>query len=109
MADKLNVVAVCGSLRKGSFNRMLMNASMALAPEGMAIKEAPPFGGMPIYNFDDQQAGFPASVNAWCDAIPSTSSESGHTAAPVVSEVLVSIAQRVIRFGTCPVLTARGC
>jgi chromate reductase len=49
---------------------MLMNASIALAPEGMAIKEAPPFGGMPIYNFDDQQAtGFPASVNAWSDAI----------------------------------------
>ena len=56
MADKLNVVAVCGSLRKGSFNRMLMNASIALAPEGMAIKEAPSFGGIPIYNFDDQQA-----------------------------------------------------
>jgi chromate reductase len=70
MADKLNILAVCGSLRKGSFNRMLMNNSIALAPEGMAIKEAPPFGGMPIYNFDDQQAtGFPASVNAWSDAI----------------------------------------
>jgi hypothetical protein len=47
--------------------------------------------------------------HAWRDAIPSTSSASGHTAAPVVSKVLVSIAQRVIRFGTCPVLTARGC
>ena len=39
MADKLNVLAMCGSLRKGSFNRMLMNTSIALAPEGMAIKE----------------------------------------------------------------------
>jgi NAD(P)H-dependent FMN reductase len=36
----------------------------------MAINEAPSFASMPIYNFDDQQAtGFPASVNAWCDAI----------------------------------------
>jgi chromate reductase len=70
MADKLNVVAICGSLRKASFNRMLMNASIALAPEGMTITEAPPFASIPIYNFDDQQAtGFPASVNAWGDAI----------------------------------------
>jgi len=69
MADKLNVVAVCGSLRKGSFNRMLMNTSIALAPEGMSIKEAPPFDQMPMYNFDDQQAGFPAPVNAWADAV----------------------------------------
>ena len=70
MADKLNILAICGSLRKGSFNRMLMNTSIALAPEGMAISEAPSFASMPIYNFDDQQAtGFPASVNAWSDAI----------------------------------------
>ena len=48
MAEKLNVLAVCGSLRKGSFNRMLMNASIALAPEGMAIKEATSFDSMPI-------------------------------------------------------------
>jgi chromate reductase len=69
MADKLNVVAVCGSLRKGSFNRMLMNTSIALAPEGMTITEAPPFDKIPMYNFDDQQAGIPATVTAWADAI----------------------------------------
>ena len=55
-----NVLAICGSLRKGSFNRQLMNASIGLAPAGMTIKEAPSFAKMPIYNFDDQQAtGFP--------------------------------------------------
>ena len=63
MADKLNVMAICGSLRKGSFNRMLMNATISLAPEGMAIKEGPPWASIPIYNFDDQQAGFPAIVS----------------------------------------------
>jgi len=71
MADKLNVLAICGSLRKGSFNRMLMNASIGLAPEGMSIKEGPPWAPIPIYNFDDQQGGWPAPVTAWADAIRS--------------------------------------
>ncbi len=69
MADKVNVLAVCGSLRKGSFNRMLMNASISLAPEGMSIKEAPPWAPIPIYNFDEQNAGWPAPVTAWADAL----------------------------------------
>jgi chromate reductase len=65
-----NVVAICGSLRKGSFNRQLMNASMGLAPEGMTIKEAPSFANIPIYNFDDQQSkGFPKEADALHEAI----------------------------------------
>jgi chromate reductase len=64
------VLAICGSLRKGSFNRMLMNTSMALAPQGMTIKEAPSFANFPIYNFDDQQAtGFPKEVDALNEAV----------------------------------------
>ena len=70
MADTLNVLTICGSLRKGSFNRMLMNASIGLAPEGMTIKEAPSFASFPIYNFDDQQAtGIPKVVDPLHDAI----------------------------------------
>src|ERR1043165_1807916 len=65
-----NVVAICGSLRKGSFNRMLMNTSIGLAPAGMTIKEAPSFANIPIYNFDDQQAtGFPKDADALNDAV----------------------------------------
>ena len=64
------VLAICGSLRKGSFNRQLMNASIGLAPEGMTIKEAPSFAKYPIYNFDDQQAtGTPKEIEALNDAI----------------------------------------
>lgn len=69
MAD-LNVISICGSLRKGSFNRIVMNALPALAPAGMSIKEAPPFDSFPLYNFDVQSSsGFPAAVNTLADAI----------------------------------------
>ena len=71
MADgqKLNVVSICGSLRKGSFNAMLANSLPALAPEGMTIKASPPIGTMPLYNADIQAEGFPAPVTALGDAI----------------------------------------
>lgn len=64
------IVSICGSLRKGSYNRMLMNALPALAPADMTITEAPPFSGLPLYNADVQAAsGFPAAVTALADAI----------------------------------------
>jgi chromate reductase len=70
MTDLLNVTAICGSLRKDSFNRMLMQTTIGLAPSGMKIAEAPAWSAIPIYNFDDQQSGgFPASVTAWADTI----------------------------------------
>jgi chromate reductase, NAD(P)H dehydrogenase (quinone) len=65
-----NVVSICGSLRKGSYNRMVMNLLPGLAPAGMAIKEAPPFTEFPLYNADIQNAsGFPAAVNVHADAV----------------------------------------
>lgn len=68
--DTLNVLTICGSLRKGSYNRMLMNALPALAPAEMKLKEAPPFRNFPIYDFDIQnEQGFPAEVNMLADAI----------------------------------------
>jgi chromate reductase, NAD(P)H dehydrogenase (quinone) len=70
MAETLNVISICGSLRKGSYNRMVMNALPGLAPEGMQVKEAPSFTEFPLYNADIQNSsGFPAPVNALADAI----------------------------------------
>ncbi len=71
MADKtLNVASICGSLRKGSYNRMVMNALTGLAPSGMSIKEAPPFAEFPLYNADiETSTGFPAAVHKLVDAI----------------------------------------
>jgi chromate reductase len=65
-----NVISICGSLRKGSYNRMVMKLLPGLAPSGLAIKEASSFAEFPLYNADLQNAtGFPAAVLALADAI----------------------------------------
>jgi len=71
MADRtLNVISICGSLRKASYNRMVMSALPALAPAGMSITEAPPFSEFPLYNEDLQtSAGFPAPVQKLAEAV----------------------------------------
>ena len=69
MADTLNVLVICGSLRKGSYNAALARALPALAPEGMTLTAAPSYVGFPHYNADIQNAGVPADVSAWADAI----------------------------------------
>lgn len=65
-----NIVSICGSLRKGSYNRMVMTALAGLAPPGMSIKEAPPYTELPLYNADIQNSsGFPAAATTLADAI----------------------------------------
>jgi chromate reductase len=67
---ELNVISICGSLRKGSYNAMVQRLLPSLAPEGMSIKAAPSFADFPLYNADIQSSsGFPAPVNALADAI----------------------------------------
>jgi len=69
MAD-LNVLTICGSLRRGSFNAMVQRALPSLAPDGMALKPAPSFAEFPLYNADIQNStGFPGPVNVLADAI----------------------------------------
>jgi chromate reductase len=65
-----SILTICGSLRKGSLNQMIINTLPELAPEGMTFVDAPPIGEMPLYNADIQNnAGFPQSVTALADAI----------------------------------------
>jgi chromate reductase len=70
MADQVNAITICGSLRKGSFNAALQRALPGLAPAGLSIKAAPAWASFPVYNADDQNStGFPAAVNTLADAI----------------------------------------
>ena len=72
MADQLDVLVICGSLRKGSYNAALSRTLPALAPPALKLRPAPSFAKIPIYNFDDQSStGFPAEAVAWADAIRS--------------------------------------
>ena len=71
MADRIfNVVCICGSLRKASYNRMVMNALPALAPSNMKLSEAPQFAEFPLYNADMQDSsGIPRAVQTLAEAI----------------------------------------
>lgn len=65
-----NVTTICGSLRRGSYNRMVLNLLPGWAPAGMTITEAPPFTEFPLYNADIQNStGFPAPVQKLAETV----------------------------------------
>jgi chromate reductase, NAD(P)H dehydrogenase (quinone) len=61
MAASLQIFAFCGSLRKGSYNRMLLHATEELSPEGVSFQSLD-IGRLPFYNEDVRAQGFPPSV-----------------------------------------------
>jgi chromate reductase, NAD(P)H dehydrogenase (quinone) len=70
MADQLNVLVICGSLRKGSYNAALTRALPALAPPEMKLITATAFDTLPLYNADIQEAsGFPGPAEELAAAI----------------------------------------
>ena len=63
MADPLKVLAFSGSLRKASYNTMLIKACQKLAPAaGMQIEIFERVGEFPLYNDDVKAQGLPAVV-----------------------------------------------
>src|SRR3989344_7522340 len=63
----MHIVAISGSLRKGSYNTMLVKELAELAPEDMTIKVVE-IGNLPLYNQDDE-ATFPAVAQELKDKI----------------------------------------
>jgi chromate reductase len=69
-SEKLNVLVICGSLRKRSYNAALARALPDLAPPDMKFVTAPPFETLPLYNADIQEAsGFPGPAEDLATAI----------------------------------------
>jgi chromate reductase, NAD(P)H dehydrogenase (quinone) len=65
------IIAIPGSLRKGSFNRALLNAARRVAPPGCRIEVAG-LEGIPLYDADLEAAqGIPPAVQALKDRIAS--------------------------------------
>jgi chromate reductase, NAD(P)H dehydrogenase (quinone) len=60
-----NVAVIVGSLRKGSYNRMMAHALAALAPPSLKL-EIVEIGALPLYNQDDD-TGDPAAPVAWTE------------------------------------------
>jgi chromate reductase len=60
-SDRFRVLAIPGSLRERSLNRMLIRAAQALAPEGIEIEIAD-LRGIPLYDGDVEAEGDPAPV-----------------------------------------------
>jgi chromate reductase len=47
----MRVIGITGSLRRASYNRALLNAAMALAPQSLTIVPVP-LDAIPLYNGD---------------------------------------------------------
>ena len=62
------ILGLSGSLRSGSFNTMLLNAAVKLAPAGTTIEVAS-IRDIPLYDGDVESAGFPAAVQVLKDKV----------------------------------------
>jgi len=67
MAQKLNIVGLAGSLRKGSFNMGLLRVAEEVLPSGATLKIMP-IGGLSLYNQDLEQP-LPTAVQVLKDAV----------------------------------------
>jgi chromate reductase len=68
MSDQIRVLGFAGSLRAKSLNRSLLRAATQLVPDSMQI-EVFDLSVVPLYNGDVEEAGEPAGVIAFKDAI----------------------------------------
>ena len=69
MNSSKTIAVLCGSLRKESYNRALVRALPALAPEGMEFTPLDGLDDLPHYNADIQAEGFPPKVAELAAAI----------------------------------------
>lgn len=67
-AGGINVLGICGSLRKGSYNMAALRTAIELKPPGMTVEVAD-ISQIPLYNEDVRAQGFPPPVQKLRDQI----------------------------------------
>lgn len=65
----LKIVAIVGSLRKASFNRIVAESLPSLSPAGLHITVLPSLHEIPMYDQDVFDAGIPTAVSALAQAV----------------------------------------
>ncbi len=60
------ILPICGSLRLGSYNRKLLEAAAAWAPQGLSFEPLLPLDDLPYFDEDLEERGTPESVTALC-------------------------------------------
>ena len=65
----LELVVLCGSLRRGSYNAALARQLPSLAPAGVRLSAAPAIDAFPLYNQDIRDVAVPVAVDALAGAI----------------------------------------
>ncbi len=83
MTNRINILAISGSLRAGSSNSALLKAAKILEPESADVQLFEEIGQIPLFNPDQEGESIPA-VELWkknlreADAILIASPEYGH-------------------------------
>jgi NAD(P)H-dependent FMN reductase len=65
MSDPIRILAIPGSLRRGSHSRSLIDVAIAVAPDAVAIEVYDDLASIPAFNEDDEGDRAPASVLAF--------------------------------------------
>lgn len=68
MVRSMEVLGIAGSLRRGSYNKLLLETACELTPEGMII-ETFDIAPIPLYNNDVEIGAFPPVVKDFQDRI----------------------------------------
>lgn len=66
--ERLHLLGICGSLRRGSYNRMLLHTVIGMLPDEVTVEPAE-IGDIPLYNADLDTAEPPEPVRRFREQI----------------------------------------